>query len=189
MMYCCLGALALIALCALPMADAAAAPADDAPAVVIDTTYGPITVELDRAKAPVSVDNFLKYVDKGHYAGTVFHRVIADFMIQGGGMGEDGQEKATEAPIKNEGGNGLRNARGTISMARTNRPDSATAQFYINLKDNGFLDRAQAQDGVGYAVFGKVTGGMDIVDKIGAAPTGRGDVPTKAIVIKGIKRK
>ena len=189
MMYFCLGALALFALCALPMADAGAAPADDKPAVVIDTSYGPITVELDAARAPVSVQNFLKYVDKGHYAGTVFHRVIADFMIQGGGMGENGAEKETEAPIKNEAGNGLRNARGTLAMARTNRPDSATAQFYINLKDNRFLDRDQAQDGVGYAVFGKVVDGMDVVDKIGAAQTGRGDVPVKAIVIKGIRRK
>ena len=187
----CLGALALLALCGLPMA-AAAADANT-PVVVLDTTMGPITIELDRAKAPITVDNFLKYVDEGFYNGVIFHRVIPGFMIQGGGMTEDMQEKPTRGTIKNEGGNGLKNARGTLAMARTPDPDSASAQFFINLKDNGFLNRDEAQDGFGYAVFGKVIGGMDVVDKIAQVPTGRrgssGDVPTKPILIKSARRK
>jgi len=192
MTYACLALLALLGLCALPMVDASAAPADDLPAVVLETTLGPITVELDRAKAPTTVDNFLKYVDSGHFNGTIFHRVIPGFMIQGGGFSQDMQEKPTGRPIKNEAGNGLTNRRGTLAMARTSNPDSATAQFFVNLKDNTFLDRAQAQDGYGYTVFGRVTGGMEVVDRIaGAQTTRRGaydDVPVQPILITAAKR-
>jgi len=192
MTYACLALLALLGLCALPMVDASAAPADDQPAVVLETTLGPITVELDRAKAPTTVDNFLKYVDSGHFNGTIFHRVIPGFMIQGGGFSQDMREKPTGRPIKNEAGNGLTNRRGTLAMARTSNPDSATAQFFVNLKDNTFLDRAQAQDGYGYTVFGRVTGGMEVVDKIAATPTARrgsyDDVPVQPIIITAAKR-
>ncbi|HEX8201864.1 MAG TPA: peptidylprolyl isomerase, partial [Isosphaeraceae bacterium] len=146
MTYACLALVVLVGLCALPMADASAAPADDRPAVVLDTTLGPITIELDRAKAPITVENFLKYVDSGQFNGTIFHRVIPGFMIQGGGMTPDMREKPTGRPIQNEAGNGLSNRRGTLAMARTSDPNSATAQFFVNLKDNTFLDRAQAQD-------------------------------------------
>jgi peptidyl-prolyl cis-trans isomerase A (cyclophilin A) len=189
MSYFLLAVLAVGALCLLPMAGGATAADEDHPVVVIDTSMGPITVELDRAKAPISVDNFLKYVDAGFYNGTIFHRVIPDFMVQGGGMDENMREKKTNAPIKNEGGNGLKNLRGTIAMARTSVPDSASSQFFVNLKDNAFLDRANAQDRVGYAVFGKVTNGMDVVDKIAKVRTGSQDVPTEVIVIKSAKRK
>ncbi len=142
-----------------------------APVVVFETTSGNITLELARDKAPITVTNFLKYVESGHYNGTVFHRVKSDFMIQGGGYTPEGKEKPTRGPILNEGGNGLRNTSGTIAMARTSAPDSATSQFFINVGDNGFLDRDQSQDGCGYAVFGKVIGGMDVVDKIKLMPT------------------
>jgi peptidyl-prolyl cis-trans isomerase A (cyclophilin A) len=169
-------------------ARAAAEPADSA-VVVLDTTVGPITVQLDRAKAPITVDNFLKYVDSGFFDGLIFHRVIPGFMIQGGGMNEQLQEKATGAPIRNESSNGLSNRRGTLAMARTDDPNSATAQFFINLVDNTPLDSY----GGGYAVFGKVVAGMDVVDKIAAVPTGRKgpheNVPQKPIVIKSAKRK
>lgn len=172
---------------------------DPKPVVVIDTTSGPITVELDRAKAPVTVANFLAYVDKGFYDGLIFHRVIPGFMIQGGGMTENGNRlvEKTEgvmAPIKNESGNGISNARGTIAMARTSDPNSATCQFFINHGDNKNLDSY----GGGYAAFGKVTEGMDVVDAINKVPTTtkmeaktgpNGDVPVKAITIKSIKRK
>ena len=138
------------------------------PVVVIDTSMGTIKAELNQDQAPITVKNFLRYVDDKFYDGTIFHRVIADFMIQGGGFepGALGQEKETRAAIKNESANGLLNVRGTLAMARTNRPDSATSQFYINVKNNGALDRANARDRVGYCVFGKVTEGMDVVDKI-----------------------
>ena len=197
MFYYCLGALALLSFCVLPMADTAAA-ADDKPVVILDTNFGPITIELDRARAPLSVDNFLKYVDEGHYDGTMFHRVIPNFMIQGGGFAEGATNprdtKKTRAPIKNEAGNGLKNARGTIAMARTGDPNSATSQFFINLgDDNGFLDREQSQDGFGYAVFGKVIGGMDTVDKIAKIKTIRNQMsegfPTEPVTIKTAKRK
>jgi cyclophilin family peptidyl-prolyl cis-trans isomerase len=190
----CLALLALIGCCALSMVDAsAAAPdAEDRPRVVLDTTLGPITLELDRAKAPITVDNFLKYVDAGHFNGTIFHRVIPDFMIQGGGFTADMKEKPTGRGIRNEGGNGLRNRRGTIAMARTSDPNSATAQFFINLKDNTFLDRAESQDGAGYAVFGQVAEGMEVVDKIAGVSTARRGphegVPVQPIVINGVKR-
>ncbi|MBX3607383.1 MAG: peptidyl-prolyl cis-trans isomerase [Piscinibacter sp.] len=136
------------------------------------TSAGDIVVELDAAKAPKTVANFVDYVKAGHYDGTVFHRVIPNFMIQGGGMTADMKEKATRAPIPLESGNGLDNVRGTIAMARTMDPNSATAQFFINVKDNPFLNKAQSQDGNGYAVFGKVVAGMDVVDKIRGVPTG-----------------
>src|SRR5450755_3345796 len=152
--------------------------------VKLETTAGDIVVELDAAKAPKSVDNFLQYVKAGHYDGTVFHRVINNFMIQGGGMTADLKEKPTRAPIALESRNGLKNDRGTVAMARTNDPNSATAQFFINVKDNDFLNQPQARDGNGYAVFGKVVEGMDVVDKIRAVPTGPGDVPLTPVVIK-----
>jgi peptidyl-prolyl cis-trans isomerase A (cyclophilin A) len=192
-----LGVSCLALLGLLAMASGNAGAADDKPVVVLDTTEGPITIELDQAKAPLSVDNFLKYVDAGFYDNTIFHRVIPGFMIQGGGFTAEARSgrdtKPTRDAIKNEGGNGLRNLRGTLAMARTSDPNSATAQFFINLKDNGFLDRAQAQDGVGYAVFGKVIDGMDAVDKIAKVPTTRSglgdDYPTKTMLIKSAKRK
>ncbi len=158
--------------------------------VRISTSMGDITVALDKAKAPISTENFVKYVSSGHYTGTVFHRVISDFMIQGGGMDDALVEKATKAPIELESGNGLTNVRGTIAMARTGVPHSATAQFFINVKDNPMLDKANARDGHGYAVFGKVTAGMDIVDKIRAVPVGNQgphqNVPLKPILIKKV---
>lgn len=156
--------------------------------VKITTNQGDIVVQLDAAKAPKTVDNFLQYVKAGHYSGTIFHRVIDGFMIQGGGMTPDMKEKPTRAPIPLESRNGLSNTRGTIAMARTNVPDSATAQFFINVKDNGFLDAARSPDGNGYAVFGKVVQGMDVVDKIRKVETGQkgphGDVPLQPVIIK-----
>jgi peptidyl-prolyl cis-trans isomerase B (cyclophilin B) len=160
--------------------------------VVMDTSLGAVTIELDGDKAPLTVANFLGYVDDKFYDGTVFHRVIPDFMIQGGGFAAGMRQKPTKAAIKNESTNGLANKRGTLAMARTNDPDSATAQFFINVKDNDFLDRAKAGDKVGYCVFGKVTAGMDVVDKIKAVKTGsRGsfqDVPVQDAVINSIRR-
>ncbi len=160
--------------------------------VLIETSQGTIKAELDGDKAPITVANFLAYVDDKFYDDTIFHRVIPDFMIQGGGFAPGLRQKTTKAAIKNESGHGLSNKRGTLAMARTNVPDSATAQFFINLKDNTFLDKAQAQDGVGYCVFGKVTEGMDVVDKIKAVATGRRgmheNVPTQDVVIKSIRR-
>ena len=152
--------------------------------VDLDTSQGTIRLELDDAKAPETVKNFLTNVENGHYDGTVFHRVIDNFMIQGGGMTADMKEKPTRAPIGLESRTGLTNQRGTVAMARTNDPNSATAQFFINVKDNDFLNQAQARDGNGYAVFGKVISGMDVVDKIKVVPTGPGDVPVKPVTIK-----
>jgi cyclophilin family peptidyl-prolyl cis-trans isomerase len=156
----------------------------------IETSKGSIEVELDAAKAPASVANFVSYAKKGHYDGTIFHRVIPNFMIQGGGFTADMQQKPTDAPIKNEGNNGLKNARGTLAMARTRDPNSATSQFFINVKDNSFLDYPGA-DGYGYAVFGKVTKGLDIVDAIVGVPTTtKGmyeNVPAEAVTIKSVK--
>jgi cyclophilin family peptidyl-prolyl cis-trans isomerase len=163
------------------------------PVVVTDTSMGTIKIELYQDKAPVTVENFLKYVDDKHYDGTIFHRVIEDFMIQGGGFlpGMKG-EKPTRAPIRNESSNGLLNLRGTLAMARTGDPNSATAQFFINVKHNDFLDRARARDGVGYAVFGKVIDGMDVVERIREVKTHRvgphDDVPVQDVVIKSIRR-
>jgi peptidyl-prolyl cis-trans isomerase A (cyclophilin A) len=156
--------------------------------VKLATSLGDIVVELDREKAPKTVDNFLQYVKAGHYDGTVFHRVIENFMIQGGGMKPDLSEKPTRAPIPLESRSGLSNVRGTIAMARTMVPDSATAQFFINVKDNPFLDQANARDGHGYAVFGKVVAGMDVVDKIKSVPVadkgGHQNVPATPVIIK-----
>ncbi|MGY4828914.1 peptidylprolyl isomerase [Sphaerotilaceae bacterium SBD11-9] len=152
--------------------------------VKLSTSQGDIVVQLDAAKAPKTVDNFVQYVKAGHYDGTVFHRVINNFMIQGGGMTADLKEKPTRPPIPLESRNGLNNDRGTIAMARTPDPNSATSQFFINVKDNDFLNAARSQDGNGYAVFGKVISGMDVVDKIRAVPTGPGDVPTTPVTIK-----
>jgi cyclophilin family peptidyl-prolyl cis-trans isomerase len=160
--------------------------------VLMKTSLGDITLALDPEKAPLSVDNFLQYVDAGHYDGTVFHRVIADFMIQGGGFEPGMKQKPTRKPIKNESSNGLSNVRGTIAMARTADSDSATAQFFINVKDNDFLDRAHARDKVGYCVFGKVTQGMEVVDKIRRVQTtskaGHADVPVEDVLILSVRR-
>ena len=165
------------------------------PVVVIETNYGNIKVELLEDKSPVTVKNFLSYVDSKHYDNTIFHRVIEDFMIQGGGMSADSkEEKKTKAPIKNEAGNGVSNTRGTLAMARTSNPDSATAQFFINLKDNTFLDRkGNTAREAGYAVFGKVVEGMDVVDKIAkvektANERGELAIPKQPVIIKTIRR-
>ncbi|WP_144734518.1 peptidylprolyl isomerase [Extensimonas perlucida] len=151
--------------------------------------YGTITLELDADKAPKTVANFLSYVQKGHYDNTIFHRVIPGFMIQGGGFEPGMQQKGTDAPIDNEANNGLKNDTYTIAMARTSDPHSATAQFFINVADNGFLNfTAPTAQGWGYAVFGKVIDGADVVDKIKAVPTGRkgfhDDVPKTDVVIE-----
>lgn len=163
--------------------------AADNPVVVMETSMGTVEMELFQDKAPISVKNFLGYVADKHYDGTTFHRVIENFMIQGGGFEPGMKQKKTKDAIKNESSNGLSNVRGTLAMARTNVADSATCQFFINVKDNDFLDKAKARDNVGYCVFGKVTKGMDVVDKIKAVETGAGDVPTKDVVIKSIKLK
>jgi len=151
---------------------------------------GDITLSLDEKKAPISVANFLQYAKDGHYDGTIFHRVIDGFMIQCGGMTADMKQKKNRGGIKNEGGNGLKNKKYSLAMARTSVPDSATSQFFINTKDNGFLNRDQSSDGVGYAVFGEVTEGLDVVDAIGKVATGNqgghGDVPTTTIEILGV---
>jgi peptidyl-prolyl cis-trans isomerase A (cyclophilin A) len=156
--------------------------------VKLATSMGDIVLELDSEKAPKSVDNFVQYVKAGHYDGTIFHRVIADFMIQGGGMKPDMKEKPTRAPIPLESRTGLSNVRGTVSMARTMDPNSATAQFFINVKDNVFLDQPNSRDGNGYAVFGKVVSGMDVVDKIRAVAVGdkagHQNVPSTPVMIK-----
>jgi cyclophilin family peptidyl-prolyl cis-trans isomerase len=158
--------------------------------VILDTSMGTMTLELDADKAPKSVANFVEYVKSGHYDGLSFHRVIKDFMIQGGGyVAPDYTEKKGRAPIENEGGNGLKNLRGTIAMARTSDPHSATAQFFINHADNAFLDGRPGQ--WGYAVFGKVTEGLDVLDKIATTPTGRArpfgqDVPVTPVIINKI---
>jgi cyclophilin family peptidyl-prolyl cis-trans isomerase len=159
--------------------------------VKLTTSMGPITIELDEAKAPISAKNFLSYVDSGHYNGTIFHRVINGFMIQGGGFTKDMQQKPVQAPIKNESTNGLKNDNYTVAMARTNVRDSATSQFFINVKDNAFLNFA-GDSNPGYAVFGKVVDGKDTVDKIKAVQTGNqrgmGDVPNTAVVIEKAER-
>ncbi len=155
-------------------------------AVTMSTSLGDITIELYPDKAPVTVSNFLAYVDAKFYDGTIFHRVIPDFMVQGGGFDESMRQKATRSPIKNEANNGLKNDRGTIAMARTMVVDSATAQFFINVKNNDFLNHGGRD--FGYAVFARVTAGMDIVDKIAAVPTAN-DVPVTPVVIRSVKRK
>ena len=157
--------------------------------IKLTTSHGVITLELDSEKAPKTAANFLAYVESGHYNGTIFHRVIDGFMIQGGGMGVGMKEKQTREPIENEAANGLKNDRGTIAMARTSDPHSATAQFFINVADNDFLNfRAPSGNGWGYCVFGKVVEGMDVVDKIKGVKTGNKgfhqDVPVEDVVIE-----
>jgi len=157
--------------------------------VKLHTNFGVITLELFADKAPVTVENFLNYAREGFYDGTIFHRVINGFMIQGGGMEPGMLEKQTSAPIKNEADNGLSNERGTIAMARTMEPHSASAQFFINVKDNAFLDhRSQTPDGWGYAVFGRVVDGMEVVDRIKEVETGSAgyhqDVPVEDVVLE-----
>ena len=161
--------------------------------VVMETSMGSIKIKLAAEKAPLTVANFLAYVDSGHYDGTIFHRVIDNFMIQGGGFDADMRQKGTRAPIKNEAANGLANKRGTVAMARTAVVDSATSQFFINVKDNGFLDfRAPTPQGFGYCVFGEVVEGMDVVDRIKAVRTGMkagmGDVPLETVEIISVRR-
>jgi cyclophilin family peptidyl-prolyl cis-trans isomerase len=160
------------------------------PALRFSTSAGDFTVELSAAEAPETVANFLKYVDDGHYDGTIFHRVIPGFMIQGGGMASGMEQKPTRAPIRNEAANGLANARGTLAMARTNDIHSATAQFFINLVDNAFLDHSPGN--YGYAVFGRVTSGMEVVDAIAEVPTtrrlGHADVPVDEVVVNAVRR-
>jgi len=157
--------------------------AADAPRVLIKTSAGDIVVELNPDKAPISSENFLKYVKKGQYNGTLFHRVINGFMIQGGGYDKNMREKDTAAPIQNEAKNGLKNEVYTIAMARTSAPHSATAQFFINVANNSALDYP-SRDGWGYAVFGKVVQGADVVDRIRQVQTGPGDVPVTPVVIE-----
>lgn len=164
----------------------------DMPIVQLDTSAGVIELELYADKAPQTVANFLDYVKSGHYDGTIFHRVIDGFMIQGGGMDAQMKEKATGTPIKNEADNGLKNEVGTIAMARTSDPHSATAQFFINVNNNSFLNYSSpTTQGYGYAVFGKVTDGMDVINQIKGVPTGKygfhGDVPREPIVINSAK--
>jgi len=200
-------ALASFFAAALPLAACAQAPADKAAApapasassctqkgnapmkVKLTTSMGPIVIQLDKEKAPISVDNFVKYVEAGTYNGTIFHRVIDGFMVQGGGFTKDMQQKPTQAPIKNEASNGLKNDNYTVAMARTGVRDSATSQFFINVKDNAFLNYSgESPQGWGYAVFGKVVEGKDTVDKIKKVATGNTgghqNVPTQAVVIE-----
>jgi cyclophilin family peptidyl-prolyl cis-trans isomerase len=157
--------------------------AADNPRVSLNTSMGEIVLELYPEKAPKSVENFLQYVKDGHYKGTIFHRVIEGFMIQGGGFTKDMVQKPTRDPIENEAKNGLKNEAYTLAMARTPNPHSASAQFFINVTNNGFLNYP-GQDGWGYAVFGKVIKGTDVVDKIKAVPTGPNDIPTKPVIIE-----
>jgi len=178
---------------ALGLGGVAAAAGKGNPMVVLSTSMGDIKIELYQDKAPVTVKNFLDYVKAGYYDGTIFHRVIPSFMIQGGGLKADMQEKreGQKPPIKNESDNGLKNETGTLAMARTSVPDSATSQFFINVKDNTFLNRESAQDKVGYAVFGKVVEGMDVVKKIEQVKTtSKGphqNVPVDAVTLKSAK--
>lgn len=161
--------------------------------VVVETNHGDIVIELFPEKAPKTVANFLGYVDDKFYDGLIFHRVVKDFMIQGGGMEPGLKEKKAKDPIKNESDNGLSNTRGTVVMARTSKPDSATCQFFVNLKDNAFLDAAKSPDKVGYCVFGKVVEGMDVVDKIAGVKISQcaqySNVPAEDVVIKSVRRK
>ena len=161
---------------------------DMPPVVELDTNMGAIVIELNEKKAPKTVENFLNYVKSGHYDGTIFHRIIDGFMIQCGGMDAEMNEKATNAPVENEADNGLKNDKGTIAMARTQDPHSATSQFFINVKDNDFLNHTgKNMQGWGYTVFGKVTSGMDVIEKMRGVPTGRfgmhADVPKEPVVI------
>ncbi|HLY37686.1 MAG TPA: peptidylprolyl isomerase [Candidatus Binatia bacterium] len=187
-----LRALGIITL-ALGLGGVAAAAGKGNPMVVLSTSMGDIKVELYQDKAPITVKNFLEYVKAGYYDGTIFHRVIPGFMVQGGGLNADMQDKreGQKPPIKNESDNGLKNETGTLAMARTSVPDSATSQFFINVKDNTFLNKESAQDKVGYAVFGKVVEGMDVVKKIEQVKTTtkgpHQNVPVDTVTIKSAK--
>jgi peptidyl-prolyl cis-trans isomerase A (cyclophilin A) len=155
-----------------------------------ETSLGDFTIEFFEKEAPLSVANFTSYIDDGHFDGTIFHRIVPGFVIQGGGFTEDMTQKKVKAPVKNEADNGLKNKRGTLSMARTNDINSATSQFFVNLKDNDFLDHSRGN--FGYAVFAEVTQGMDVIDKIAAVATGRkkgfDDVPVEAVIMKSVRR-
>jgi cyclophilin family peptidyl-prolyl cis-trans isomerase len=185
--------MALVGALTMALGTAAVAAGKGNPMVVLSTSMGDIKIELYQDKAPVSVQNFLEYVKAGYYDGTIFHRVIPGFMVQGGGLNADMRDKreGQKPPIKNESSNGLKNDTGTLAMARTSVPDSATSQFFINVKDNAFLNKESAQDKVGYAVFGKVVEGMDVVKKIEQVKTTtkgpHQNVPTDAVVIKSAK--
>jgi len=173
------------------MAGIACAEGKKNPVVTMDTSLGTVKIELFEKEAPLSVKNFLEYTKSGFYSGTIFHRVIPGFMVQGGGFTADRKQKSANAPVKNEAANGLKNDRGTIAMARTSAPDSATAQFFINVVNNNMLNRP-SPDGAGYAVFGKVVAGMDVVDKIVAVKTLNMDmvfqnIPETPVVIKYVK--
>lgn len=196
--YLCLLCIAVLAGCTSPSVNSTTsekpnnqAPSPGSTIVVMSTSLGEIEIKLNATKAPVSVANFLAYADSGFFDGTIFHRVMSGFMIQGGGFDENMREKPTRAPIRNEAANGLANKRGTIAMARTSVIDSATSQFFINLVDNVPLNNGVRD--FGYAVFGEVISGMDVVDKIAAVPTGtkggHDDVPVTPVVIKSVKRK
>lgn len=180
----------LVSLLATLVLTFSASSASIADMVIISTSKGDIKLSLFSEEAPITAANFLKYVDDGFFANTVFHRVIPGFMIQGGGMTRDLREKPNRAPIKNEAANGVKNLRGTIAMARTSDPHSASSQFFINLSDNHFLNMSPGNPG--YAVFGKVVSGMEVVDAIAAVPTERrlphSDVPKEAVVITGVRR-
>ena len=182
----------LVAVAMLLSAATAFAQGGKNPMVLMETSLGNIKIELDAEKAPISTANFLAYAKEGFYDGTIFHRVIPNFMIQGGGFTPDMKQKDPKAPIKNEAGNGLKNTLGTIAMARTGVVDSATAQFFINTKDNAFLDhKDETPQGFGYAVFGKVVDGLDVVKKIEAVQTGNKgmhqNVPNEPVIIKTVK--
>ena len=157
--------------------------------ILLETTLGDFKIEFFEKEAPISVANFKKYVEDGFFDGTIFHRIVPGFVIQGGGFTEDMSQKKTKAPIKNEADNGLKNSRGTLSMARTNDINSATSQFFVNLKDNDFLDHSRGN--FGYAVFARVTAGMNVIDKIAAVETGRkrgfDDVPVEAVIMKSVR--
>jgi cyclophilin family peptidyl-prolyl cis-trans isomerase len=190
-------ALLLVAACSKSGTDAGGQGGQtaSAPAVILKTSVGEIEIELFPDKAPESVKNFLAYVDEGFYDGTIFHRVIKDFMVQGGGYDGGRQKKPTRSPIKNEANNGLKNETATVAMARTSVPDSATSQFFINVENNAFLDYREATpEGWGYAVFGRVTRGMDVVEKIENAETEDGggafrNIPKSPVVIESARRK
>lgn len=179
--------LCLACLMAFSLPKSADSAAAEKPEVKLETNYGDIIVQLDARKAPITTANFIQYVKSGHYDNTIFHRVIKDFMIQGGGLTSDMKEKKTFAPIKNEANNGLKNRKYTVAMARTSEPNSATSQFFINTVDNSSLD-FKGPDNWGYAVFGKVIKGQDVVDKIEASRTGSkshyDDVPVEPVIIK-----
>lgn len=178
----------LLTACSVAFATSVMA-SDKTPHVLLDTSFGQVEIELNAEKAPVSTKNFLEYVDSGFYNNTIFHRVIPGFMVQGGGFTEQMVQKQTRDPIQNEASNGLQNTRGTLSMARTSDPNSATSQFFINVADNDFLNPGRDR---GYAVFGKVTKGMEVVDQIVNSPTttkkGMRDVPADPVYIKSAKR-